>query len=50
MLREILDATDLSGPTIPKTAHGLPFSEKSLKQGAWQIGPAPRGFPRLHDP
>jgi hypothetical protein len=30
MLREVLNATDLSGPTILKTAYGLPFSEKSL--------------------
>jgi hypothetical protein len=30
MLREVLDVTDLSGPTILKTAYGLPFSEKSL--------------------
>ncbi len=30
MLREVLDASDLSGPTILKTAYGQPFSEKSL--------------------
>lgn len=30
MLREVLDATDLSGPTILKTAIGEPFSAKSL--------------------
>jgi integrase len=30
MLREVLDAADLSGPTILKTAYGQPFSEKSL--------------------
>jgi integrase len=29
MLREVLDAADLSGPRILKTAYGLPFSEKS---------------------
>ena len=30
MLREVLDAADLSGQTILKTAYGQPFSEKSL--------------------
>lgn len=30
MLREVLDAADLSGPTILKTAWGEPFSVKSL--------------------
>ncbi len=30
MLREVLDATDLSGPTILKTQAGAPFSSKSL--------------------
>ena len=30
MLREVLDAADLSGATILKTAYGQPFSEKSL--------------------
>lgn len=30
MLREVLDATDLSGPTILKTSYGKPFSAKSL--------------------
>lgn len=30
MLREVLAATDMSGPTILKTAFGAPFSAKSL--------------------
>jgi integrase len=30
MLREALDAADLSGPTVLKTAYGEPFSPKSL--------------------
>lgn len=30
MLREALDATDLQGPTILRTAYGEPFSAKSL--------------------
>lgn len=30
MLREVLDATDMSGPTILKTRDGKPFSAKSI--------------------
>ena len=46
MLREVLDAADLSGPTILKTTYGLPFSEKSLtgRMADWtQAAGLPKG-------
>lgn len=37
MLRDVFDATDMSGPTILKTVYGNPFSAKSLtgKMAEW---------------
>lgn len=47
MLREVLDAADLSGPTILKTQYGQPFSAKSLT-GRMRDWTRAAGLPQGH--